>query len=407
MPEVYEQDFLTLEGNRIEIIPFSQVDQMESYTTLYIPSIKTIFVADIASQQVHLVLDGKYAPFEGRLNAIEQIQAMNPEQVITGHAVSGLEHDYDPAVLDTAREYTEAFLEILKTESTAEDASAAMQAKYPDYNNPGILNQTIVTNYGANTTSALETNVFVAPDNFVTSTLIEGSEGIILVDAQFSADNAQEVVNMIEDSGKTLNAIWISHAHPDHFVGIGTILEKFPNTPVYSTTEVVDAISQNIPGWQEQFGLSADVTTPEVRDSLELEGESIEILSFAQGDTENTTAVYVPSLNTVIAADLVYCGAHSWQVETNAQSRSEWINSLNQIKDMNPEFVVPGHNFPATLDNDPACVDSTIDYIEKFSEVVETEKTADDAIAAMKAAYPDYQLGNVLEMGMQAQYGSN
>jgi len=248
--------------------------------------------------------------------------------------------------------------------------------------------------------------VFVAPDNFVTSTLIEGSEGSILVDAQFSADNAQGVVEMIENSGKTLNAIWITHAHPDHFVGIGTLLDQFPNTLVYSTAEVANAISQKIPNWQEQFGLSADATAPEVRDSLELEGEGIEILSFAQGDTENTTAVYVPSLNTVIADDLVYCGAHSWQVETNAQDRSEWIDSLNQIKDMDPEFVVPGHKFPTTLDNDPACIDSTIEYIEKFSEVVETETTAEDAIAAMQDAYPDYQLVNVLEMSMQAQYSN-
>jgi len=444
VPEPYERDYLVIEGQCVEIMPFSKVDGMQSYTALYIHSTQTLFSADIATRGGHSVMTVDGPLYQNWLNVIEKLKAKKPKQVITGHAASAFQADRGPEVFDETLDYIKTYTRIVSESATKEEAQAAIQAKYPDYDTlPGILAASLAGSYPSDegesgedagdsdsedsgedagdsgdsgedagdsgeedTSSQLKTTVYVAdPNGFVTSTLIEGTEEAILVDTQFSAENAQDVVKMIEDSGKKLNAIWITHAHPDHFVGLEALLEQYPNTPVYSTTEVVDSINQRIPSWQEQFGLSDDLTVPEVLDgSLELDGESIEIKLFAQGDTENSTAVYVPSLETLIASDLLYCGVHAWNVETNAESRSGWINSLNQIKEMNPKYVIPGHKYPATLDNDPACVDSTIEYLEKFSEVVEAEETAEDAIAAMLKIYPDYEMAGILQMSMQNQY---
>ena len=45
----------------------------------------------------------------------------------------------------------------------------------------------------------------------VTSTLISGERDVILVDAQFSTREAQELVERIQASGKNLTTIFISH----------------------------------------------------------------------------------------------------------------------------------------------------------------------------------------------------
>ena len=50
---------------------------------------------------------------------------------------------------------------------------------------------------------------------------------------------AAELAQEIAKSGKTLQAVMISHAHPDHFMGLDAIVDRFPSARVVSTANVV------------------------------------------------------------------------------------------------------------------------------------------------------------------------
>lgn len=79
----------------------------------------------------------------------------------------------------------------------------------------------------------------------VTSTLISGERDVILVDAQFSTREAQELVERIQASGKNLTTIFISHGDPDFYFGLDTLTSAFPKAKVLATAETIAYIEKS------------------------------------------------------------------------------------------------------------------------------------------------------------------
>lgn len=52
----------------------------------------------------------------------------------------------------------------------------------------------------------------------VNSVLITGAEDAVLVDGQFWLADAEAVIQMVQDSQKTLRTIFLTHPHPDHYL---------------------------------------------------------------------------------------------------------------------------------------------------------------------------------------------
>jgi glyoxylase-like metal-dependent hydrolase (beta-lactamase superfamily II) len=58
-----------------------------------------------------------------------------------------------------------------------------------------------------------------------------GSEAI-LFDVPMLRSDAGKLAEMIVTSGKTLKTVMISHAHPDHFMGLDVIADRFRNARI-------------------------------------------------------------------------------------------------------------------------------------------------------------------------------
>ncbi|EDN70267.1 arylsulfatase [Beggiatoa sp. PS] len=139
VPDVYRKDYLTVEGECIEIMKFSEIDGMKNYTALYMPGNQTIFVADIATRGGHALMAIGEPPYQSWLDAIDMIKTMKPEQVITGNAAPAFENDRGIEVLDETRTYIETFTSIVNETATMEEAKTTLEAKYSDYILPDIL----------------------------------------------------------------------------------------------------------------------------------------------------------------------------------------------------------------------------------------------------------------------------
>jgi len=71
------------------------------------------------------------------------------------------------------------------------------------------------------------------------STLIYGQRDAVLVDTFLTVDQSQGLADAIVASGKTLKAIYVTHAHGDHFFGIRVLRDRFPNGKALARPEVV------------------------------------------------------------------------------------------------------------------------------------------------------------------------
>ena len=77
----------------------------------------------------------------------------------------------------------------------------------------------------ASGTNSLATKVCFCdePGFEVASVIVTGKTDAVLLDAQWTLSNAHRVVAEILETGKNLRTIYLTHAHPDHYFGVGTI----------------------------------------------------------------------------------------------------------------------------------------------------------------------------------------
>lgn len=230
------------------------------------------------------------------------------------------------------------------------------------------------------------------------STLIYGERDAVLVDAFTTVKQADTLADWVAASGKNLTTIYITHGHGDHWFGIGTILERFPNARAVATPDVVKVMRQHASPevlekvWKAAFpGQIPEqlVIAEELKGNvIELEGHELVAVELGHTDTDYTTCLNVPSVGLVVAGDAAYNDVHLYLVESNAKSRQEWISALDKIESLNPHAVIASHKRAGSDDN-PRIIEETRKYIRDFDRLVETTTTAQELYDKMLELYPN------------------
>src|SRR5215204_1124125 len=78
----------------------------------------------------------------------------------------------------------------------------------------------------------------------VNAYLIEGSEGIVGVDATLTVSGGRGVRARADALGKPLLGVVLTHAHPDHYGGLVELLDGRA-LPVFATARVVEVICRD------------------------------------------------------------------------------------------------------------------------------------------------------------------
>lgn len=232
----------------------------------------------------------------------------------------------------------------------------------------------------------------------ISATLVSGEREAVLVDAFLTVEQATALGEWVAASGKELTTIYVTHGHGDHWFGLATLLDRFPGTRAVATPRTVaHAQEQGAPAFVESFwrtrfpGQVPDrLVLPEPLDGdvIELEGEQLRIVDLGHTDTDDTTALHVPSLGLVVAGDAAYDDVHLYLAESPAVGRKAWLAALDVLDDLAPTAVVAGHKRAGRPD-DPAVIDRTRRYILDFEELLATGPTTEELYRGLLARHPD------------------
>ena len=265
-------------------------------------------------------------------------------------------------------------------------------------------------------TAALEHKVFVTkqipqsgrgplPDGStrmwspITSTLIMGRRGAVLVDPPLTVQQADEVGDWIAASGRELQQIYLTHGHGDHWFGAIPLLERFPGVTVRATEGTAKLMAaQNNPQFRADFWdrvfpgqlPAGDVAVTAVDESgFELEGVALVPVEVGHTDTDATTMLYVPETDLLVAGDVVYNGVHLYLTESGGVGGlDEWLAALDTAESLNPATVVAGHKVRGASD-DPSQIQATRRYLVDARRLLESSVDVEEFYERMLALHSE------------------
>jgi len=252
----------------------------------------------------------------------------------------------------------------------------------------------------------------------VNAYLVEVAAGLVAVDTGLLNSDIAALDSRVEALGKPLLAVFVSHAHPDHFNGTHALV-KDRAVPVYATAAVAAAIHEVADAKREQWGpvygaewpTRTTYPTHELADGAEvnIEGLSISVrdVGAAESHADSYLVARQPGCEPVaFVGDLAFAGTHPYTADGHT---GRWLTVLDRLAAELARVprLLPGHGGPTT----PAVIADQRRYLMFYREVVrrllDGRSELDEAARAeldrqMQAFLPGAPLSWMVRLGADA-----
>jgi glyoxylase-like metal-dependent hydrolase (beta-lactamase superfamily II) len=240
--------------------------------------------------------------------------------------------------------------------------------------------------------------------------LISGRSEAILFDVVMLRSDAVRLADHIEHSGKALKTVMISHAHPDHFMGLDVINQRFPEASIVATPNVVADIQADGP-WM--FSLLQGKLGPEgpsrlvipnalTAQELMIDGTPLQITEFGEGESKHIATLFIPTQGDLLAADLIYHQAHCYLQEKHLDGWLARLEELEQFSRGHVSLIHPGHGASGSL----SLIEHTRGYLRDFAESLKIGDP-NQMEKRMLEKYPDHHAKQFLTISSLPAYFPN
>ncbi|MFD0346107.1 MBL fold metallo-hydrolase [Kitasatospora aburaviensis] len=181
-------------------------------------------------------------------------------------------------------------------------------------------------------------------------TLVHGRQDAVLVDPPLTTEQAQQVGDWVESSGKRLTHIVATHGHGDHWFTAETLAERF-GARVVASAGTIEQMHTNVSArellwdvmWPDQIPVTPVTAETVPGNRLALEGHELGIVEVGHADSDDCTVVHVPDLGLVVAGDALYNGVHLYLADAAAGEFGPWRKAIDTVAALRPRHVVASH----------------------------------------------------------------
>jgi glyoxylase-like metal-dependent hydrolase (beta-lactamase superfamily II) len=182
------------------------------------------------------------------------------------------------------------------------------------------------------------------------SAFVITDDDVLLFDSGSSLGIGQAIKRAIASvTDKPVRWIVNSHAHGDHWLGNGAFTDTVET--IYASDTVTSLIQNDGERWIDSFnrmsgGITGDspvvVPTQVVgeQQSLTLGNTRFEFLLSGGSHSPGDVMLWLPDAKVLLAGDVLYSDR---MPSTNAGKLRQWISTLEHLRQLHPQVVVPGH----------------------------------------------------------------
>lgn len=194
----------------------------------------------------------------------------------------------------------------------------------------------------------------------------------LLFDVVQQRHEALLVAEELRRRGLELETIWISHAHPDHYLGLDVLADAYPRARILALPAVVSAIAATGPVMVKALGARwgdngpRRLVVPEAwtESRLRLADCELEVLRFSGGESASLGTLRVADTGDLLCADLVYDQTHLFLRERNLEGWLEQLAAFERGEGRRVRRLFPGHGLSGGLE----LVAETRRYLETFRQ---------------------------------------
>jgi glyoxylase-like metal-dependent hydrolase (beta-lactamase superfamily II) len=246
---------------------------------------------------------------------------------------------------------------------------------------------------------------------FVNAYLVETESDVVAVDGLLTVSDSKAMRDGLEQIGKPLRAVLLTHSHPDHYAGLAQLVAG-DEVPIIAPQGVIDTIIRDDPVKEAIIGPMFGDEWPTRRifpNTAIADGESVTfdeatftVVDLGPSESPHDSPWVLGDGRTIFLGDQIYDHKHCYLADGHHE---QWLANIATLRERFPSDAVYhiGHGGPVTA----AMWDWQRGYIDTFVEAVseadwsEPEQAKAAVVARMKEYEPSDELQFLMELSVE------